>query len=60
MYGFFDPALSPSKGDAARSAPGLAEADLELIPASLTQVWRQDGLDRGEQSSAWFLYQKSR
>ena len=60
MYGFFDPALSPSKGGTARSAPGLAEADLELIPASLTQVWRQDGLDRGEQSSAWFLYQKSR
>ena len=59
MYGFFDPALSPSKGGTARSSPGLAEADLNLITASLTQVWRQDGFDRGEQTSAWFLYQKT-
>ena len=51
MYGFFNPD---------QSGPGMAEADLDLIPASLTQVWRQDGFDRGERTSAWFLYQKNR
>jgi ubiquinone/menaquinone biosynthesis C-methylase UbiE len=49
MYGFFN---------SDQSRPGLAEADLDLISASFTQVWRQDGFDRGERSSAWFLYQK--
>jgi cyclopropane fatty-acyl-phospholipid synthase-like methyltransferase len=50
MYAFF-------RSD--QSGSGLAEADLDLIPASLTQLWRQDGFDRGERTSAWFLYQKS-
>ena len=49
MYGFFSPD---------QSGPGLVEADLDLIPASLTQVWRQDGYDRGERASAWFLFRK--
>jgi cyclopropane fatty-acyl-phospholipid synthase-like methyltransferase len=49
MYGFF----STDQSD-----HGLAEADLDMIPASITQVWRQDGTDRGERASAWFLYQK--
>ena len=53
MYGFFNP-------DPASNAPGLAEADLDLIPASLTQVWRRDGFDRGERTSAWVLYQKQK
>ncbi len=53
MYGFFNP-------DPASNNPGLAEADLNLIPASMTQVWRQDGFDRGERTSAWFLYQKTK
>ncbi|MGB7875000.1 MAG: class I SAM-dependent methyltransferase [Anaerolineales bacterium] len=52
MYGFFD--TSPDQ-----SGPGLVEADLDLIHASLTQVWRQDGFDKMERTSAWFLYQKS-
>ena len=51
MYGFFNP-------DPASDSPGLVEADLELILASMTLVWRQDGFDRGERTSAWFLYQK--
>jgi len=51
MYGFFD--TSPHQ-----TGPGLAEADLELIPASMTQVWRQDGFDKRERTSAWFLFQK--
>lgn len=52
MYGFFNP-------DAASNDPGLAEADLELVPASLTLVWRQDGFDKRERPSAWFLYRKA-
>jgi SAM-dependent methyltransferase len=51
MYGFFNQ-------DPDQFGSGLAEADLDLIPASLTQAWRQDGFDRGERTSAWFLYQK--
>jgi cyclopropane fatty-acyl-phospholipid synthase-like methyltransferase len=53
MYGFIN-------RDASQTSSGLAEADLEALPASLTQVWRQDGFDRGEQTSAWFLFQKSK
>jgi len=52
MYAFFKP-------DPLHSGPRLAEADLELIPDSITQVWRQDGFDRGERPSAWFLYKKT-
>ena len=49
MYGFF----------ASGSGPGLAEADLELLPASFAQRWRQDGIDRQKRASAWFLFQKA-
>jgi len=52
MYGFFNPAP-------ASNLIGLVETDLELIPASMSLVWRQDGVDRGEHPSAWFLFQKS-
>ena len=51
MYGFFNSAADPA-------VPGLAEADLGLIPTSLNLVWRQDGFDKKERESAWFLYQK--
>ena len=53
MYGFFNP--SPHQ-----PGPGLAEADLDLIPASMQLVWRQDGFDRRERSSAWLLFQKKK
>jgi len=52
MYGFFAP-------DAHHSGPGLAEADLSLVPASLTLLWRQDGTERGARPSAWFAYRKT-
>ncbi|MGD8404503.1 MAG: class I SAM-dependent methyltransferase [Anaerolineales bacterium] len=52
MYGFFNP-------DSASDSHGLAETDLDLISALFTQVWRHDGTDRGERTSAWFLYQKT-
>lgn len=51
MYGFLTPA-PPLSG------PGVAEADLDLLPASLTLLWRQDGTERGERPSAWFAYRK--
>jgi ubiquinone/menaquinone biosynthesis C-methylase UbiE len=51
MYGFFKP-------DTDQTSPGLAEADLKLIPASMELVWRQDGLEKEERPSAWFLYRK--
>jgi cyclopropane fatty-acyl-phospholipid synthase-like methyltransferase len=53
MYGFFD--TSPNQ-----TGLGLTEAELDLIPSSITQVWRQDGFDKRERTSAWFLYQKNR
>jgi ubiquinone/menaquinone biosynthesis C-methylase UbiE len=49
MYGFFRTDQSDN---------GLTEADLDLIPASLTQLWRQDGFDKWERTSAWFLFRK--
>lgn len=53
MYGFFRPPSDPS-------GPGLGAADLDLILAhGFTQTWRQDGTDRRERPSAWFLYQKT-
>jgi SAM-dependent methyltransferase len=52
MYGFFNP-------DPASNGTGLVEADLDLIPPSMTLIWRQDGFDRRERPSAWFLFQKA-
>lgn len=52
MYAFFKP--SPHL-----SGPGLVEADLDLVPPSMTLVWRQGGFDKRERTSAWFLYQKA-
>ncbi|MFZ5912488.1 MAG: class I SAM-dependent methyltransferase [Chloroflexota bacterium] len=59
-YGFLAPA-PPLTGrfDGAQHKPGVAEADLERIPASLSLLWRQDGTERGMRPSAWFLYQKT-
>jgi len=53
MYGFFKP-------DARLSGPGLLEADLDNISRrGLTQLSRQDGWDRRERPSVWFLYRKN-
>ncbi len=48
MYGFF----------ASGSGTGLVESDLELIQSRFKLVSRQDGFDRHERRSAYFLYQK--
>ena len=51
MYGIFK---SPHLGH------GLVASDLELIQAQgFHQLSQQDGLDRRERKSAWFLFQKT-
>ncbi|MEW6403657.1 MAG: class I SAM-dependent methyltransferase [Chloroflexota bacterium] len=52
MYGFFKTAPD-------HAGPGLAQPDLDTISArGLTLLSRQDGFDKKERPSAWFLYQK--
>ncbi|NTU56594.1 MAG: class I SAM-dependent methyltransferase [Anaerolineales bacterium] len=51
MYGFINPGTHPSD-------PGLAEAEIDLISARFSLLSRQDGFERNERSSAWFLFQK--
>ena len=52
MYGFFNP-------DPLQSETGLTEADIDLISARFSILSRQDGFDRRERTSAWFLFQKT-
>ncbi len=52
LYAFF-------QSESHQSESGLAEGDLDLIPASFSLVWRQDGFDKQERASAWFLFQKN-
>jgi SAM-dependent methyltransferase len=42
-----------------RSGHGLAEAEIDLISSRFSLRSRQDGFDRRERPSAWFLFQKS-
>ena len=51
MYGFVKSAPTDTRS-------GLAEADIDQILTVLSSVWRRDGYDRRERSSAWFLFQK--
>jgi SAM-dependent methyltransferase len=51
MYGFFHPGPP-------QSAPGLVEADIDRISARFSLLSRQNGFDRRERPSAWFLFQK--
>jgi ubiquinone/menaquinone biosynthesis C-methylase UbiE len=51
MYSFFRP-------EECHSPPGLIDADVSRISNRLTLLSRQDGLNRGERPSAWFLFQK--
>lgn len=52
MYGFFRP-------PARQSGPGLVEADLDLFRASMTLVRREDGFNKRDLPSAWFLFQNN-
>jgi hypothetical protein len=51
MYGFINPGTHPSD-------PGLAEAEIDQISARFSLLSRQNGFDRRERLSAWFLFQK--
>jgi SAM-dependent methyltransferase len=60
MYGFFKP--EPSTGleeQPPRFGPGLTEAEIERISARFSLLSRQNGFDRHERRSAWFLFQKT-
>ena len=52
MYGFFKP--SPLQ-----SGPGLLEAEIDRISSRFKLLSRQNGFDKRERTSAWFLFQKS-
>lgn len=52
MYGFYS--SSP------QSPARLAQPDLDLIATHFNLVSRQNGFDRGERTSAYFLYQKAK
>jgi ubiquinone/menaquinone biosynthesis C-methylase UbiE len=52
IYGFL-------RSDMPCAAPGLTEADIRRIASRWTLLSRRDGFDdKGEKSSAWFLFQK--
>jgi len=51
MYGFFKP--SPFQ-----SGPGLVETEIDRISSRFNLLSRQNGLDKYERTSAWFLFQK--
>ena len=42
-----------------RSGHGLAEAEIDLISARFSLLSRQNGFDKRERQSAWFLFQKA-
>jgi ubiquinone/menaquinone biosynthesis C-methylase UbiE len=52
MYGFFQQGEN-------QAPPGLREENVSRISTRLALVSRQDGLNRGERPSAWFLFQKT-
>ncbi len=52
MYGFFTDV--PTQG-----GPGLLEADLDMVPASLRLLRRDDSHDKIGRASAWLLYQRT-
>lgn len=50
MYGFFKPNSLPS-------GPGLAEADIDILSSRFNLLSRQNGFERRERLSAWFMFQ---
>ena len=51
MYGFLKP-------DSDKRGTGLTEWDIDQILKSLSLIWRRDGFDNRQKTSAWFLFQK--
>jgi ubiquinone/menaquinone biosynthesis C-methylase UbiE len=52
MYVFF-------RSDEDHAPPGLREEDVSRISTRLALLSRQNGLNRGERPSAWFLFRKN-
>jgi len=50
MYGFFKPG-------SLQSGPGLVEADIDILSSRFTLISRQNGFDKRDRPSAWFLFQ---
>ena len=46
------------KEDVNSSETGLAEWDIDQILTVLALIWRREGFDKRERTSAWFLFQK--
>jgi cyclopropane fatty-acyl-phospholipid synthase-like methyltransferase len=40
-------------------SPGIAEDEISIISSQLTLISRQDGFDKRERPSAWFLFKKN-
>lgn len=51
VYGFL-------KTEPDQPGTGLAEWDIDQILTLMALIWRRDGFDKGDRSSAWFLFQK--
>jgi len=51
LYSFINPS-PPQPG------PGIAEAEINMISTRHTLLSRQNGYERGDRPSAWFLFQK--
>jgi SAM-dependent methyltransferase len=51
MYGFLK--ADPDSGES-----GVAAWDIDQILTFLALIWRREGFDKRERSSAWFLFQK--
>jgi len=50
MYGFYK--------ISGVSRPGILEEDVNALSENLVLTKRQDGIDRGQRSSAWFTFQR--
>lgn len=53
IYGFFKPSTL-------QTGPGLVEADIDILSSRFTLLSRQDGFDKRERPSTWFLFQKGK
>jgi cyclopropane fatty-acyl-phospholipid synthase-like methyltransferase len=51
MYGFL-------KSNPLQTGSGLLETEIDLISSHLARLSRQNGFDKGDKRSAWFLFQK--
>lgn len=51
LYSFLNPNTIPS-------TPGLAEAEIDTISSQFKLLSRQNGFEKRERPSAWFLFQK--